>query len=754
MIAWAQSSFVVNDIKIEGLQHISPATVESYLPIKRGQVLEPAKTGAIVRALYQTGFFDRISLVREGHILIIHVIERPTIGQLKISGNSVIPTDKLTGVMRSLDISEGRVYNEAMLTKIKQSLLNQYYQLGRYNARVDMNVTPMSRNRVLVKINISEGVVAKIKRISIIGAHAFSEKTLLKQLDMTTTGLLTIITQSDRYSEEKLDINLEKLRNYYLDRGYIQFAVKSAQAEITPDRKSVFVIIVIEEGPIYTVKDYFLEGRLILPKEVLLKQIDLERGEPFSRQKVLDSEKKITKLLGDQGYLFSTVNLRPQINEKTHELILVFNVEPGKRIYVRQITFSDNQRTNDEVLRRELEQWEASKASATKLEESKHRISLLPYVREVDMSIKPVPDVDDKVDVNYKIKEDSAAQASFKVGYSQLYHLVLAAGLNQKNFLGTGNTLGINLSRSNFEQFYGIEYTDPYYTADGISRSFNFSISRTDPGVAANVNGGYTINEYNLGVLYGIPIGQEVGVLNRVMLGASYQDTLVNLSRRSGTVSNQVNSFVNNHGRHYQEIDLRAGYSRDSRDKAIFPTKGGIQTLFLDTYVGTLGYYALNYHGKWYYPLNDQFILTNRANLGYANGFGGIGDFPFFRNYYSGGIGSIRGYEDYTLGPRDSNGKALGGNMLVDASVGIIFPNYMSDNLRTSLFVDAGNVYSSMNNRNFGGQSSESGPIRFSTGIEMDILTPFGAIELSLAKAFRQPHDRGQPIAYALGANF
>lgn len=753
---WSQQAFVVKKIEFQGLQRVSPETAERYLPIKRGQTLQPAKTAEILRSLYKTGFFDHITLSESNNTLIINVIERPTIGQLKISGNSVIATDKLTAVMKTLDVAEGRAYNPAELDKIKQSLLNQYYQLGRYNARVDIYVTPMTRNRVLVRIEISEGLVAKIRRISIIGNHAFDESTLIKNMDISTSGLFSFISQSDRYSEEKLETSIEKLRGYYLDRGYARFEVKSAQAQVTPDRKSVYITIVVSEGQIYTIENYELNGSLILPQEELVQQVKIKPGEVFSRQKVLDSEKAITNVYGEKGYMFSTINLHPQINDAAHTVILVFDIKPGKRTYVRQISFTENTRTNDVVLRREIQQMEAAPGSTTKLEDSRQRLLLLPYIKEAELSINPVAGVDDQVDVNYKVKESNSAQASFKVGYSQVYRVILGAGLNQTNFFGTGNTLGINLSRSKYEQFYGIDYTNPYYTEDGVSRSFSFSMSRVDPG-GAGVDAGYTSNQFNLGVLYGIPVGHERGVINRLQVGAYYQNILVNLI--PGKVSNQINAFINRHDRHLQEGDLRLGYVRDSRDKALFPTRGNLQTMFLDAYAPlsrrSVSFYKLNYASKWYQPLTEQFILTTRANLGYGNGFHGKNDYPFYENYYAGGIDTVRGYQGYTLGPRDSNFNPFGGNVLADGSIGLIFPNYISDNLRTSAFIDAGNVYSSYSNVAFGGQSTNAGPLRYSAGIDALWLSPFGLIELSLAQPLnRRPHDERETFQFSLGANF
>ncbi|OGT46814.1 MAG: outer membrane protein assembly factor BamA [Gammaproteobacteria bacterium RIFCSPHIGHO2_12_FULL_41_20] len=757
-LAWADSAFIVRQIKIEGLQRISASTVYSYLPVKQGDRLTAAETTRVIQALYRTGFFERISVARQKGVLIIHVTERATIGQLKISGNSVIPTDKLTTVMKNLDIEEGRTYNPAMIEKIRQGLLNQYYQLGRYNARVNVTVSAMSRNRKLVNITISEGLAAKIQRINIIGNHVFSENTLIKNLTISTPGLFTFFTQTDRYSEEKLEQSLEELRNYYYDHGYIKFKILSAQAGIAPDRKSVYVTVAIEEGELYKVKGYRLDGQFVLPRVELESKIHIKPGDTFSRQAVVDSEKAISDTLGDHGYVFAAMEVRPEVNDAKKEVFLVFTMRPGKRAYVRHISFSDNVRTNDEVLRREIQQLEAAPVSTSKLDDSKHRLILLPYIKDVQISVVPVKEIDDQVDVNYKVKEDSAAQATFSISYSQLYRFGLGAGVTQKNFLGTGKTLGVNFMRNPAQQYYGIDYTDPYYTPDGISRSFNISASRFNPG-AVNVSSSYTTNEYNVGVLYGIPLGQEVGAINRMQLGGALQDTLVHLTSRS---SNQVNNFVAQHGRHFRELDLKIGYSRDSRDKAIFPSLGAIQTLFADLYLPlsnqSLTFYSVNYHAKWYHPLVDNlFTIVARADLGYGNAFGGIEDYPFFRNYFTGGFDSVHGYLGNSLGPRDSTGNPFGGNMLVNGSLGLIFPNYISESLRTSVFVDGGNVYSSLNNRSLGGTAS--GAIRYSTGIEADWLSPLGTIGVSVAKPLNAQggpwptHDQVEPFQFSLGAS-
>lgn len=752
--AFASDAFVVKKIEVEGLQGVSEATVISYLPIKTGQTFSSSSSPEILRTLYATGFFEHISLSRDGDTLVIHATERPIIGQLKITGNSVIPTDKLMEVMKSVNVIEGRIYDRAVLDKIKLSLLNQYYQLGRYNARVDVRVSPLERNRVLVQIILSEGVIAKVKSINIIGAHAFKNRVLNKQLTISSSSLFTFVTQKDQYSQEKLDASLENIRNYYLDRGYLKFDIKKSQAAITPDRKSIFVTIVIDEGEQYTVKGVDLTGHLILPREDLMKRVVVKEGKYFSKREVLASQKRITDALGEKGYAFAEVMILPRVDDQKKEVFLTFQVRPGKLTYVRQVQFTNNAKTNDEVLRREIEQMEGAVVSTPKLSQSKLRLSRLPYIKEVDMSMNPVDQVDDQVDVNYKVTEDSAAQMNFSVGYSQLESLLFSAGFSQKNFLGTGNTLGLNLSASRAQTYYGINFMNPYFTADGVSRNLNFSMTRFDPKYA-NSSSSYTMNKLSFSDVYGIPIGQEQGVFNRLQLGYGYENNILDVH---GGASNQVKSFVDEHGTHFQQLDIITGFSRDSRDRYIFPTRGTLHSLGANLYLpvaaDSLSYYILDYNTKWYQPLSDRFIATARAEVGYGNSFSGQStDFPFFKNFYAGGFNSVRGYLGNTLGPFDSTGNATGGNLLVTASLGIIFPNYLSDNLRTTLYADAGNVYDTFDNEALYAGTG-SGPIRYSVGVEADWLSPMGLVNISLAKPINPQHGETEPFQFSIGANF
>jgi outer membrane protein insertion porin family len=766
LVSVCAQAFVVQKIDIQGLQRISPETVYSYLPIKRGQDLTSEKTAAVIKALYKTGFFESVTLGRSGNTLVINVMERATIGKLEVSGNSFIPTDKLTTVMKTMDIAEGRTYNRAMLEKIKQSLLNQYYELGRYNARVDVTATPMSRSRMLVKIDISEGLVAKIRRINFIGNHVFSESTLNKQLSISTPGLFTFITQKDRYSQDKLEESLESLRNYYLDHGYIKFAVKSSQVGITPDRKSIYLTIVVDEGVPYKVSGVELTGDLILSREEMMKLIKIKPGDTFSRQAIISGEKSMSTALGDKGYISALITLNPKIDDKNKTVFLTINVNPGKRTYVRHIYFTDNSKTNEVVLRREIEQMEGGVVSGSKLEQSKHWLSVLPYIKNVEMNVVPVPEHNDLVDINYKVTEENAAQATFTVGFSQQYGIQFGLGLNQKNFLGTGKTLGFNATKNRYETLFGVNYTNPYYTMDGISRTINFSVSHVNPG-KGNGSSSYTTNQVDLSALYSIPIGQEVGVSNRIQLGYGFEDTIIHLehsrSAPPNLMSQQVVDFTNRHGRAFPQVDLMSGISRDSRDKAIFPTRGILQSLGFNAYApassAALNYFTTSYSGKAYFPLTDTFIFTTKLQMAYGNSFsGGVKNYPYFKNFYAGGIDSVRGYLGGSLGPRDSTNKPTGGNAMATGSIALIFPNYISDNFRTSVFLDGGNAYNTFNNRSYGG--SASGPLRYSGGIEGDWLTMLGMIDVSIAKPINQYTGHGERndisewFQFSLGANF
>ncbi len=758
-VAIASNGFVVKKIEVQGLQGITASTVYHYLPIKPGHMVKPGDTAKILKALYSTGFFDHASLARQGNTLVITVVERPVIGRLNITGNSVIPKDKLTTVMDNVHIAEGKIYDQGVLDQIKQSLLNEYYLLGRFNARVDVTVSSMPRNRVQVNIAISEGLVARVQGIDIVGNHAFSDRTLTSTLTLSTPGLLTFFTQTDRFSQEKLDSSRDALTHFYLDHGYVRFAIKSAQARVASDRKSVFVTFVVSEGAPYTIKHIALSGNLILPSVELMKRVQLKPGDVFSRQSLMDSNKAIVNALGDKGYLGAGVGVAPVVDDALKQVSLTLKVAPGRLTYVRHIYFSDNNRTNDKTLRRNVTQMESALASSSNLEDSKWRLNRLGYIKDVQMTILPVPAEHNKVDVNYKVKEDNAAQIQARLGYSILDHAIIGLSFTQQNFLGTGNTLAMNAEHSRYKTDYSISYMNPYFTQDGVSRTISLSLYQFNPKYA-NLGASYTMDQYSLSDVYGLPVGQMLGVVNTLKLGYGYDNTAIMLNQNVNT-SQQVKDFVGEHGTRFGQLDLITGFSRDTRNKGIFPTSGTLNELNANFYVpaarGGLAYYTVGYGGTWYYPLTDSFVFVTRGNFAYGSSLnnGGAKNYPFFRNFYTGGLAAnLPGYAGNSLGPKDSNGQASGGNMLATANAGLIFPNFASDSLRTMLFVAGGNVFNTFNAASYGG--TNAGYVRLSAGLEADWSSPLGVIDISLAKPLNPKKgplpDDEQIFDFSIGA--
>lgn len=748
------ASFIVRDIQIQGLQGISRDTVLSYLPVQAGQRFDSTNAGKVIHTLYNSGFFEDVKVAQQGNSLIIKVVERPVIGSLAITGNKAIPKDKLDEVLKQQGLIQGRIFDNATLERIKTSLQSEYDNLGKYNAVVFTSVTPQENNRVAVKIDISEGQTVQVHEIRIIGNQAFSNKKLVSEMELTTPRFWSFLTRGDQYSQEKLDTSLEALRSYYLNRGYLKFKIDSAQASLTPDRKSVYINIKVTEGPIYTFKSYHLSGNLVLSETKLHDLIKLKPGSVFSRQAVQDANEAISKALGNMGYAFATVNPVPEIDEANKQVSITFYVDPGNRVYVRRINVEGNIKTQDGVVRRVMHQMEGSLVSTDDVKESERQLNLSGYFENVQVNTLMVPGMSDLVDLNYKVTEAPAAQAIFGVGYGTDGFLVNAS-LNQPNFLGSGNSLGLNFNNSRYATTYSINYTNPYYTFDGISRSLGLYVQRTTP---ANVNiAHYSTDVYGASVNYGIPISARGDTLQ---LGVGYQTTVIKLG---SAPSNEVINFTNDEGKRFNQILLTTGWNRNGLDRAFFPTKGLYQDSSLQLALPgggnkNVSYYKASYDLKFYQPLSENFIITASGGLGYGNGLGSTKGLPFFGNYYAGGIGGtgqVRGYETNSLGPLDSNGDALGGNILTTASLGLVFPNFISpDKLRTTAFVDAGNVRSTQA-RAYSG--SNAGPLRYSAGISADWRVPVlnVILDISLAKALNaQKGDQKQVFQFNIGTSF
>lgn len=760
--AQAASSFIVKDIRVVGLQGISTATVLSYLPLQPGQRFNPGQADILINALYQTGFFSNVSLAQQGNVLVITVAERPVITSISMTGNKSVPKDKLNDVLKKLGLVQGATFDSSVLERAKHSLEIQYDAIGKYNAVVNTSVIPRDRNRVALKLDISEGRTAQVQQIHIVGNQVFSSGTLVRAMPLTVPRPWSLFFHSDQFSQEKLDKSLEALRSYYMDRGYLKFNIDSAQATLTPDRNYVYIVIHVTEGPVYTLKGYRLVGDLTFSPATLEKSIKIKAGDVFSRQAVRSSGEALTRVLGNMGYAFASVEPSPEIDEANKQVFITFYVEPGNRVYVRRINYSGNTKTEDVVLRRSMPQMEGALASVDDIKESERQLNLLGYLENVNVQTVGVPGVPDQVDLNYNVTESPSAQAVVGVGYGT-DGVMLNAGINQSNFLGTGKTIGLNASANRYMTGYSLNYNNPYYTSDGVQRGFTIYAQKVTPD-GINVTP-YTTNMYGASVNYSIPMSARGDSLQ---LGYGYQITFLSLGNKPST---QLVNFVANNGDHFNQVMLTGGWTRDGRDRAVFPTRGayqafGVQLSLPGGGAHSLRYYKTNYQFNYYQPLLPGYIATFRANIGYGNGFGSTDGLPFFANYYAGGgagyEGQVRGYEANTLGPRDSTNEPLGGNILSSGTLGLIFPNPAGTyKLRTTAFVDAGNVYTTLPGSLGGGGkpfgSEAAGPIRYSAGIAADWQVPVlnVVLDVSLAKPLNpKPHDHTEPFQFNLGTNF
>lgn len=770
---WAADSFVIRNIQVQGLQGISKATVLNYLPVKVGETFDPSKTDEIINDLYQTGFFSNISLARAGNTLIIRVSERPVIGSIKVTGNSMITKDQINGVLSNVGLVEGRVFDQSVLDKLTNSLQSEYYSIGRYNAKVSTTVTPEPRNRVAVLVTVSEGRVALVEHIQIIGNTAFSSRALINAMTLTTPKWDSFFTQEDHYSKDKLDSSMDGIRNYYLDRGYLKIHIDSYQASIAPDRKSVFLIIHLTEGPIYYVSGYDIVGNLILPKEKLESMVKLKVGEPFSRAEVVNATKRMMRALGNQGYAYADVNAIPTVDESTKRIFITFHVNPGNRIYVRRVNFAGNTKTADYVLRRAMRVQEGGMINLDDIDESTRNLNMLGYLGNIKETTSPVVGSNDQVDVNYDVTEKSSASATAGAGYGT-DGFVISAGVNQSNFLGTGDSVGVNFNSDPYERTYSFSFNNPCINESCVSRGFSIYDTVTTP-YAVNLGSSYSTNEFGFNVAYGIPVSEY----DSYQLGYGVQHTT--LHEGGNGQSTMVQSFIKDNGNEFNQLLLSLGWTRNTLDRAVFPTDGLNQAaaVQVSTPIAStpLDYYKMTYQAHWYQPLFDNYIFTAEGGAGYGNSYGPPGALPFFDNYYAGGIGfngGVRGYETNTLGPQDNTGTPVGGNAMLAGSLGLIIPTPVDDTLRTTLFVDGGNVFDTKRAYNVPFENPpvpvpgisqgnnypvgiDLGELRYSTGVEFDWQVPVvnALLTLSFAKALNPAKtDQTEWFQFNIGTSF
>ncbi len=719
--ARAFEPFKVTDIRVDGLERISPGTVFNYLPIKVGDTVNTQDTVNAIKALFKTGFFSDVRMEKDGTVLVVYVKERAAISSIKITGNKDLETDKLLEGLKDIGLAEGRVFDRSLLEKVEQELRRQYFSRGKYAVRITTTVTPLDRNRVGILIEISEGDVARIKQINIVGNHRFTEKELRKGFTLDTPNWLSFITKNDQYSKQKLAADLETLRSFYLNRGYLNFSIISTQVSITPDKRDIYITINITEGDQYKISEVTLSGKLVLKPEELFPLVKINPGDVFSRKRVTEAVDRISAKLGDQGYAFANVNTVPDVDKAKKEVSLAFIVDPGKRVYVRRVNVKGNIVTRDEVLRREMRQMEAGWFSAAKVDRSRARLQKLGYFKDVNVETPAVPGTTDQVDVDYSVTETSSGSITAGVGYAQTSGILFNASVSQDNFLGSGDRVSFAFNNSNVTTIYNLYYTNPYYTINGVSRGFGLYYKKTNAD-QANLSS-YTTDTYGANVNYGIPINE----FDTVRVSPEFQNLRL---KETNDSPNQVIDFIQQHGDDYNTVTLNSSWSHDTRNKVLLTDEGGLQSLSLAVAVpgSDLEYYKLGYEQRRYVPLTRNLTLSMHAQLGYGNGYGSYNNLPFFENYFAGGVRSVRGFEDNTLGPTDSNGNPIGGSIQVVGGTEVLFPApFMEDSksFRLGTFLDIGNVYSDLS-------SFDAGELRYSVGVSALWISPMGPLSISL----------------------
>ncbi|HCO44969.1 MAG TPA: outer membrane protein assembly factor BamA [Gammaproteobacteria bacterium] len=743
--------FVVEDIRLNGLQRISPGAVLIALPVRVGDRFDPQRSSDVIRALFQTEFFSDVQLGRDGDVLVIDVVERPSIAELNITGNKDIKTEDLQKGLREAGLAVGRVFVPSALDQLRQELQRQYFANGKYGMDVETEVADLPRNRVRIDIVISEGDVARIRQINIVGNQVFDDDTLRNAFELSTPNLLSFITGNDKYSRQKLAGDLEKLHAYYLDRGYLDFDITSTQVAITPDKREIYITINVDEGQQYTVDEVKLSGNLVVEPEELVRLVTLRPGDVFSRKAMTETSDAISERLGEAGYAFANVNGLPEVDTEKASTKLTFFVDPGKRAYVRRISFAGNQKTADEVMRREMRQMESATFSSAAVERSRVRLERLGFFEDVTVETPAVPGSPDQVDVNFTVKERASGSISAGVGFGQGSGLLLNAAVTQNNFLGTGDSVSVNFSNSDYARVYSVAHTNPYATVDGVSRSVSAFLRTTD---AADAN----LTEYDTDSFggswgYNVPLSE----FSAFGFGLAFENTKIGTG---DFTSQDVLDFIADNGDSYNIFKLNLSLARDTRNRAIFPDRGALRRLSgeIAAPLGDLQFYKLNFTEQHYFPFSDTVSLMVSGTLGYGDGYGDTTALPFFENFFAGGFRTLRGFKDNTLGPRtfsaftDSDGDPFGGDRLILARSELFFPvpfmEQQSKNFRLSVFADAGNVFGP-------DDSLKVGELRYSTGMAAVWISPFGAISIAIAQPFNEgPQDETQRFQFSLGAGF
>jgi outer membrane protein insertion porin family len=740
--AWAVDPFTVSDIRVEGLQRVEPGTVFGSLPFRVGESYNDDKGSAAIRALFALGLFKDVRIDVQGNVLVVIVEERPTVADISFTGAKEFDKDVLIKALREVGLNEGRPFDKALADRAEQELKRQYINRSLYGAEIVTTVTPIERNRVNLNFNVVEGDVAKIKDIRIVGAKAFNESTLRGLFDLDTTGVLSWYTKSDRYARTKLNADLESLRSYYLTRGYLEFKIDSTQVAISPDKQEITLTINISEGERYVVSSVKLEGNYLDKLEDFKTLVTIKPGEAYNSEQVAQTTKAFTDYFGSFGYAFAQVQVKPEIDRVNNRVAIVLQAEPSRRAYVRKLNIAGNSRTRDEIIRREFRQFEASWYDGDKIKLSRDRVERLGYFKEVSVETTDVPNAPEQVDLQVTVTEKPTGNLQVGAGFSSSDKLSLQFKVAQENVFGSGNYLGIDINTSKFNRQVVVSSTDPYFTQNGVSRTIDFYYRKTKP---FNDQGGdYQLGTTGASLRFGIPFSE----LDTVYLGGGIENTKIT----AGTnIPAAYLAYANEFGYSSRSYPLTLGWSRDSRDSALVPSSGTLQRLNGDWGVaGDARYLRSSYQLQQYVPLSKQYTLAFNSEWGWGKGLNGRA-FPVFKGYYAGGLGTVRGFDQSSLGPRDVTGSYIGGPKKIIGNIELQtpFPGAGNDRtLRLFGFVDVGNVFAEFEKYDFS-------TLRASAGVGVSWISPLGPLRLAYAVPVRKfPGDKIQKLQFQIGTSF
>ena len=772
----AFDEFLVSDIRIIGLQRVSTGSIFNVIPISVGDKIDMRKSSDITRSLFSTEQFDDIQIAKDGNTLIISVVERPSISAIDISGNKALKTEQLLESLDGVGIKDGEVYKRSTLEQVRSELIRSYASNGRYGADVEIEEIPKPRNRLEISIVVDEGKTAKIEKINIIGNEAFANDELIDGFELSEGSFFSFLNNDNAYSREKLKGDIETLESFYRDRGYFKFSIESSQISLSKDMKKIFINFNVFEGKKYTISDAEVVGDIPIEEEIYNPIISSLNNLTYSQAQITSIEEFFTNILGNRGYAFAEVSGSPEINENSNEVKIIFTVKPGKRTYTRKILFSGNNVTQDYVLRREMRQFEGAWSSNNSIEAGKVRLERLGYFKEVEVETIPVPNTDDQIDILYSVEEETTGSVGGNIGYSD-FGLMLGFNLQEQNFLGTGNTVGIGVNKNIYTESYNISFLDPYATKDAVSLGYNLYFRETDYGEFNVAN--YLSNSQGIGMQFGYPISDT----QRINLGITYDKTDIDIGTQP---AREIWDFINAEGSVFETINVQTSWQRITLNRGMFPTDGSSTVISLSSTIpgGDIDYARINVRQKYYQPMSKGLVFGFNLDLGYLTAFGDTNETPFFQNFYAGGPRSLRGFESNTLGPRsteapcyefnysegtcpnliDSDGDgildipyynpyanseynkrvSIGGNIKVEGSLQLIFKlPFIEDqrSMRSAFFFDFGNVFSdNCKEYQFNCYKPSIEDLRYSYGVGVTWITGFGPMSFAISK----PTNAGQ----------